>query len=119
MSADRELLDLAATAVGITLQWSSVDGVAPRRDDVDSWVSWAPLTDDGDAARLMVDCQIHVDQISYPGRILAGHHPLYPEFQGSYDVSVEVADDAPVGERRAAWRLAVVLAAAAYAEKMP
>ena len=46
MSADRELLELAARAAG--------PGVWLEHDDR----PWNPLTDDGDALRLAVDCRL-------------------------------------------------------------
>ena len=56
---DRELLELAAKAAGITLKfpydpstYQPVDCVPPRRTD--TWENWNPLTDDGDALRLAV-----------------------------------------------------------------
>ena len=50
MSTDRELLELAAKAAGITLQFDAA-GTAWKK-----WpsFSWNPLTDDGDALRLAV-----------------------------------------------------------------
>lgn len=60
MSADRELLELAAKAAGINLWW---DGESPK-ELVHHWSGnpedggeerdypWNPLTDDGDALRL-------------------------------------------------------------------
>ena len=49
MYSDRELLELAAKAAGISKQWdgSLVDNLNPSK-------VWNPLTDDGDALRLAV-----------------------------------------------------------------
>lgn len=56
--SDRELLELAAKAVGITLEWDAgrcfrfhPDGLEPLDPFKDEW---NPLTDDGDALRLAV-----------------------------------------------------------------
>lgn len=51
---DRELLELAAKAAGIDLQFPYTHelqmDIPPRR--IDTWENWSPLTDDGDALRL-------------------------------------------------------------------
>ena len=62
--SDRELLELAAKAAGI--EWHGFFG-----DDhteclfldigVDETVEWNPLDDDGDALRLAVKCEIHLN----------------------------------------------------------
>ena len=46
---DRELLELAAKAAGIEVEWSDITGCFWSDGD-----SWVPLTDDGDALRLAV-----------------------------------------------------------------
>ena len=48
---DKELLELAAKAAGIDMEWS---GPHTPRD-------WNPLTDDGDALRLAVKLGLEVD----------------------------------------------------------
>lgn len=55
---DKELLELAAKAADIKLVWSSVDGIAPRRED--TFQAWNPLTDDGDALRLAVKLRMEI-----------------------------------------------------------
>lgn len=61
---DKELLELAAKAVGITLQSEpySLGGVRyfHREDDYPSGTTWNPLTDDGDALRLAVNLGMNV-----------------------------------------------------------
>lgn len=49
---DRELLEAAARAAGITLMWSTMAGIRPR--NVETGNTWSPLTDDGDSLRLAV-----------------------------------------------------------------
>jgi hypothetical protein len=61
---DRELLELAAKAAGITLQWNSDADLRPRRIDDDSWATWHPLEDDGDALRLAV--KLNLLMMLYP-----------------------------------------------------
>lgn len=69
---DRELLDLAAKAVSIELNWSSVEGVSPRR--ADTFDSWNPLADDGDALRLAVKLGLPIDFDHSCGAVWA-HNP--------------------------------------------
>lgn len=54
---DRELLELAAKAYGITLRFNSL-GLLDARCD------WNPLTDDGDALRLAVALNLHAARTS-------------------------------------------------------
>ncbi len=67
MSTDRELLELAAKAAGILLDYSiRPDGKAFYHSDRNALAiadgGWfAPLTDDGDALRLAVKLRLHVD----------------------------------------------------------
>lgn len=57
---DKELLELAAYAAGI-----SSDGLG-NCYDLDTEMRWNPLTDDGDAFRLAVKLGLHVSQqLSY------------------------------------------------------
>lgn len=59
---DRELLELAAQAAGITGFW--VDAGLNIRSD--AWpLIWNPLIDDGDALRLAVKLQIHLAHHHY------------------------------------------------------
>jgi hypothetical protein len=54
---DRELLDLAANAAGIPLEWSSEPDCGPRTT---GWKTWNPLADDGDALRLAVKLKLEI-----------------------------------------------------------
>jgi len=64
---DRELLEMAAKAAGITLRWiqgpNDDECIHPirRRDDGMCEVDWNPLTDDGDAFRLAIRLKMEVD----------------------------------------------------------
>lgn len=53
---DRELLELAAKAAGIALEWNDADaaGYYGSWRGLPQWEQWNPLTDDGDALRLAV-----------------------------------------------------------------
>ena len=59
---DRELLELAAKAAGIALEWpqdlGGADYLSPREKA--DWQLWNPLKNDGDALRLAVKLQLHV-----------------------------------------------------------
>jgi hypothetical protein len=55
---DKELLEKAAMAAGIELVWGGLENDEARRTD--SWVLWNPLADDGDALRLAVNLEIHI-----------------------------------------------------------
>ncbi len=59
---DRELLDMAAKAAGIGLEWpQDLGGVyflSPRKTS--DWQLWNPLTYDGDALRLAVQLNLAI-----------------------------------------------------------
>ena len=102
---DRELLENAAKAAGIALEWQA-DGWAHC---LDTGCEWNPLTDDGDALRLAVKLEIDIE-----------HNP--PTEQQAYVVASRRGCEmmfAPVsaledvdGYREAATRRAIVRAAA-------
>jgi hypothetical protein len=54
---DRELLALAAKAAGIPVVWDDEAGCYLRQDRMGT-VPWVPLTDDGDALRLLVKLRL-------------------------------------------------------------
>ena len=59
---DRELLELAAKGAGI--QFSELGGgarYAPQTGIMQPYVPWNPLTDDGDALRLAVKCDLDIE----------------------------------------------------------
>lgn len=59
---DRELLEAAAKAVGIRLEWDGPpDKWQPMYYQGKTYHSFDPLTDDGDALRLAVTCGLVVD----------------------------------------------------------
>ena len=100
MKTDKELLILAANAAG----FNSFDGHALQM--IDS--GWNPLTDDGDALRLVVDLDITLAQLQYSTECV-------------YYIDGDEFD--PIHERHsndkhAATRRAIVRAAAAIGEGM-
>lgn len=62
---DRELLENAAKAAGISILWDSKGAYEVIPGISGSAQSWNPLTDDGDEARLEATLQMHVEW--YPG----------------------------------------------------
>jgi hypothetical protein len=56
---DRELLELAAKAVGIELNGASLAPIYMGEDG--QWVSWNPLSDDGAALRLALQLHMNID----------------------------------------------------------
>jgi hypothetical protein len=64
---DRELLESAARAAGLTLRWIGDEPSVPyspeeqeRRGGINGYM-WNPLTDDGDAFRLAIQLGIMID----------------------------------------------------------
>jgi hypothetical protein len=113
---DRELLELAARAAGIKIEWGEVFNIGDCEvdctdlafaddsspDDAAPSV-WSPLTDDGDALRLAVRLGIQVF-----GREIGGC---------ANDIFVDEADCG--GDCYAATRRAIVRAAAEIGRNMP
>jgi hypothetical protein len=108
---DRELLELAAKAVGLLIRWSEMKACIQRYRLPESvgygrWVMWNPLTDDCDAFRLAGKLELDVMYRVVGGKrveVLAAGGPLIQEF---YE-----------GEPYAAARRAIVRAAAEVARK--
>ena len=103
MSTDRELLELAAKAVGRTID--PIDAMHEPED----WMCWNPLESDGDALRLAVrlGLQVHTSEDSY---VFAGI-AMTETGLGFCECR---ADDPSAATRRA-----IVRAAAAIGESMP
>jgi hypothetical protein len=107
---DRELLELAAKAAGITLRWIGDEASVPytpeesaQRNGVDGYM-WNPLTDDGDALRLAV--KLRMDLIA-PNESIGGEWGVvFPAASVDFD---ETADACP---RRAIVRAAADIGAA-------
>ena len=60
MLTDRELLELAAKAGGLTVIGPRDIGVMIRSEACKSGFCWNPITDDGDALRLAVKLQLAI-----------------------------------------------------------
>lgn len=59
---NRELLEMAAKAAGITIRWERECGVIRARQQSGGYCGiWNPLADDGDALRLVVALRISID----------------------------------------------------------
>lgn len=109
MSTDRELLELAAKAAGLTLiDWSDCwedKGPGYRYKDADGFsYVWNPLADDGDALRLAVNLHMIVEIDHY--------HAMA---NGIAEDVLEPHD----GGAEAATRRAIVRAAAEIGRAMP
>ena len=59
MTTDRALIEAAARAAGIELEWSSVEGLSPRR--LDDWMTWNPRTSGQDSFDLAARLRITVE----------------------------------------------------------
>ncbi|MFM0608649.1 hypothetical protein PQR05_29385 [Paraburkholderia sediminicola] len=102
---ERMLTGAAAMAAGISLQWSSEPDMPPRRSD--TWEIWNPRDDGNDALHLM----IALDMRAEPGRTM--HGPIdrvTMSVKGKRQITETVMYD---GDPPAAWRLAILLTAAA------
>lgn len=117
-SADRELVELAAKAVGYKIYiWGHKDDLNCARTDVKGFPQWNPLDDDGDALRLAVKLGLDVDV-----------HRLDPALGGGCGVEVRgyvyrrlmITQPADNNEGLLeATRLAIVRAAAEIGRAMP
>lgn len=107
MTADRELLELAARAAG-----HAIDRIDAMHDPED-WACWNPLEDDGDALRLAVKLRLHIlhndagEPVFWVSAVLN---------KTMLHAAEEFADE---GDRAAATRRAVVRAAAEIGRAMP
>lgn len=113
MSTDRELLELAAKAVGIKIRWQSYGNyfVICDIDDEGIEAVWNPLEDDGDALRLAVKLNMG---ISIP--VMAAKYARVDviTFRNSGVNVIEACKDDPC----AATRRAIVRAAAEIGRNM-
>ena len=67
MKTDRELLELAAKAAGIEIDWDGDKALVVQlfRGHLKNWFDWNPLEDDGDALRLAVKLNLQLIVIDY------------------------------------------------------
>lgn len=114
---NREMLELAAKAAGITLTPVEVKNVAKQGDDrfigyltdSDQWPpGWFdPLTDDGDALRLAVRLNV------WPVRVFSPkNHPDTIRVQAGSEYWTEITEEEIFDDPFAATRRAIVRAAA-------
>lgn len=104
MNNDKELLELAAKAAGIKLQWSDLWQEwydFESRNEGKDFCSWNPLTDDGDALRLAVKLNMG---ISIP--IFKKPRADVITFRNSLVNVIEEGDDPYAATRRAIVRAA-------------
>lgn len=101
---DKELLELAAKAVGVIYKYYSEPEGLVINDDQWPLIAWNPLTDDGDALRLAVKLRIDITNLTYA---------YYCEGPQGQDAFVEVEND----DSYAAIRRAIVKAAAKIKRK--
>lgn len=106
MKTDRELLELAAKAAGVTGEYSEWWEMGEQfysgfREDR-TWGAWNPLIDDGDALRLAVQLCMNIE---------VTESDVYACTQGNLSEPAKP-------DRAAATRRAIVRAAAAIGEAM-
>ena len=107
---NRELLELAAKAAGMNVEWESQYGVAELFDN-DAHREWNPLTDDGDALRLAVKLEIELSSAYDAGmNAYAGY---------SIDDDMKYIIEPTGADPYAATRRAIVRAAAEIGKKIP
>ena len=94
--SDRELLEYAAKAAGIEIEWTSP---YVATGDFAQVPNWNPLTDDGDALRLAVKLELAIYHRDYYVQVLHRDH------RWEFELPVKDA-------REAATRRAIVRAAA-------
>lgn len=115
--SDRELLELAAKAAGIEIEWfparvwdAVMEGYFDALDGSGAFavgdVEWNPLEHDGDALRLAVKLRISVNQWS--NGVSTTHGPTNREFPEDWG-----------GDPFSATRRAIVRAAAEIGKAMP
>ncbi len=106
---DRELLEAAAKAAGLCLEWDGhPDKWQPMYYDGKTYHGWNPLTDDGDALRLAVKLRMGIS--------LPVHKTIKADVVVFTDSSVNVREEG--NDPYAATRRAIVRAAACIGESM-
>jgi hypothetical protein len=109
---DRELLEAAAKAAGIEIDWDGDKALVVQlfRGNLKNWLDWNPLEDDCDALRLAVKLGMEVYIDNHPSGCgcseAQSHTHKTPENQARSCINHE-------GDQYAATRRAIVRAAAA------
>lgn len=101
---DRELLELAAKAIGV-----KIDSSWPLH--IQDW-AWNPLTNDGDALRLAVKLNLNVEYDSCPEGVIVF---VYGNWDGSPDSVTEIYEG---GSAYAVTRRCIVRAAAEIGKQL-
>lgn len=112
---DREMLELAAKAAGLPLEWQ--DGGWAHC--LDTGHEWNPLTDDGDALRLAVrlNLNVHVDCQALPPSIIVENNTSQdPKYISAEEKGGALGTN--LNLRLAATRRAIVMAAAEIGRNM-
>lgn len=105
---DREMLELAAKAAGIRGEWSERGQCIVISELGISWEHWRPLEDDGDALRLAVKLNLHIQfDIDEFGTVF-----IFGPWYG------EPIEQEATGDKFAAARRAITRAAAEIGRKM-
>jgi len=115
MQSDRELVELAAKALGAEIKGSALyEGQVVLRTHEHEWTRWCPLDDDGDALRLAVDLRLRFDAYDDQVETMDGCEPykIGPEEFTNTFVCIEL----PSNGHYAATRRAIVRAAAKLGE---
>ena len=102
---DRELLEMAAKAAGITSVGYGRNGIATGRNGPCLIGYWNPLTDDGDALRLAVKLGISIECIAAHDTVMA-----HIDNEHSSTSATEAMDD--FGTRHAIVRAAAAIGSA-------
>jgi hypothetical protein len=115
---DRELLEAAAKAAGIELDWDVPPQSPPWRmtgegDDRGPAAQWNPLTDDGDALLLAVKLRLCVKV--YTEAVIVGTDHRVNGREMLHEV-VKGNDDYPAATRRAIVRAAAAIGGAVEAQ---
>lgn len=109
---DRELLEAAAKAAGLPVEWDG-DGfvIASKfRGHLTNYDPWNPLTDDGDALRLAARLRLTVGDEDQSVRSMAFAYARHTDMPRCYEPSQE--------DPAAAYRRAIVRAAAEIGRSM-
>ena len=105
---DRELLEMAAKAAGITWVGHTATGLARSKNGACMTHPWEPLTDDGDALRLAVKLRIVVDIAPWA----SDAHHWRDKRSDDYGIRHSEYDDPYAATRRAIVRAAAAIGSA-------
>ena len=111
---DREMLELAARAAGLK-EFTEITGrfaVRTRFTGMQDWSPWNPLTDDGDALRLVV--KLKIDLYNYAPPITEFERIEAVDYRTAFEGALESCGSDPF----AATRRAITRAAAEIGRQM-